>query len=65
MTQDSIDVLNDLRMFCRAYLKEGSTFDTDPLQMARNCGRQEVFNRIIDFITNDEADYTAHYKLNF
>lgn len=44
--------LADLRDFCFA---DQSTFDRDPLIMARRNGRREVWLRIIYFLNLDEA----------
>lgn len=46
-------VLSDLRTFCNA---TKTSFSTDALEMARNEGRREVFNRIMTFMKIDAAD---------
>lgn len=51
------DVMTDLRVFCFA---TKSIFSTDPLEMARNAGRREVFERIMTIM---KADYTERYEL--
>lgn len=50
-------VLTDLRTFCFA-TKTG--FSKDPLEMARNEGRREVFYRIMDFL---KIDYDETYNM--
>lgn len=44
--------LADLRDFCGA---DASGFATDPLIMARNAGRREVWQRIINYLNLDEG----------
>lgn len=48
------EVLADLRLFCNG---TKSCFDADPIKMARNAARQEVFQRIMNFLQIDYADY--------
>ena len=48
------DVLADLRVFCNA---TKTSFSSDPLEMARQEGRREVFNRIMSFMKVDFEDY--------
>lgn len=50
-------VLSDLRVFCHG---TQSAFDKDPIEMARKAGRQEVFQRIMNFL---EVDYSEYYQL--
>lgn len=49
--------LADLRNFCHG---TKSTFSSDPCEMARQVGRQEVFQRIMNFIN---YDYSKIYDL--
>lgn len=50
--------LSDLRTFCNG---TKTTFSNDPLEMARMVGRQEVFQRIMNFLN---VDYSKIYDLN-
>ena len=52
LSQAASHVLADLRNF--AFVEKG-LFDKDPLVMARREGRREVFLRIKDFLSLDEA----------
>jgi hypothetical protein len=47
-------VLADLRVFCGA---TKSSFNSCPYEMARNEGRREVFNRIMNYLEVDYSDY--------
>ena len=51
------EVLADLRVFCNG---TKSVFSKDPMELARNAGRQEVFQRIMNFL---EVDYADFYQL--
>lgn len=48
------DVLTDLRIFCHG---TKSCFDKDPILMAQKAARQEVFQRIMNFLQIEYADY--------
>lgn len=48
------DVLADLRLFC---FGTKSCFDHDSVTMARNVGRQEVFQRIMNYLQIEYADF--------
>jgi len=48
------EVIADLRIFCNG---TKSNFSNDPLQMARMEGRREVFNRVMEFMEVDFANY--------
>lgn len=50
-------VLADLRVFCHG---TKSCFDSDPMLMAQKAARQEVFQRIMNFL---EIDYSEFYRL--
>lgn len=50
-------VLADLRTFCNG---TKSCFDKDPIEMARKTARQEVFQRITNFL---EIEYANTYLL--
>lgn len=49
-------VLADLRIFCNG---TKSPFNKDPYETARNVGKQEVFQRIMNFL---EIDYSEFYR---
>lgn len=49
--------LADLRTFCNG---TRSTFNSDPLEMARLTGRKEVFERIMTYL---HYDYSKLYEL--
>lgn len=52
MSRQAEAVLADLRDFCAA---QDSTFNSDPLIMARMAGRREVWLRLTKFLNLDEA----------
>ena len=49
--------LADLRVFCHG---TRSVFSSDSLEMARRAGKQEVFQRIMNFL---EMEYAETYQL--
>lgn len=59
-------ILADLREFARLPGNRFnlSTFDTDPLVMARRAGRQEVVMRIINYLNLDETDVQQLMELD-
>ena len=53
LTQDGKQVIAHLKTECFGH---GTPFHKDPLEMARRCGRQEVFQIIIQMINYTEDD---------
>lgn len=51
-------VLADLRLFCNG---TQSCLDSDPIQMAAKCARQEVFQRITNYL---ELEYASTLLLD-
>lgn len=62
MGRDAEIVIADLRQFTK--LHEGG-FSSDPLIMARNAGRREVVQRIVDFLGLDEAAVSKMMEVDY
>ena len=56
------EVLADLRGFC---FGTKTSFDSDPLIMARNEGRREVFLQIMNIMKVDFEEYYNHDPVDY